>query len=224
MCSSPPGHQTASVAADADPRFGSYAGRTRIETAVVLLAAGAGTRFEGVGHKLSARLPATDHEPAATVLERAIDHALAADIGPVIVVTGATTDAIPDRLNGVVLVQHNPQWSEGQMASLRCGLERAVSLGASAVVVGLGDQPSISPQAWRAVADGPGPIAVATYDGQRANPVRLDASVWDLLPSTGDEGARALMRVRPELVREVPCTGSPADIDTTEDLSRWQSS
>lgn len=190
---------------------------------MVLLAAGAGTRYGGPGHKLSAMLPGRGDEPAATVLERAIDHALAADIGPVIVVTGAATDAIPARFDDVVLVQHNPRWAEGQMTSVRRGLERAVELGASAIVVGLGDQPFISPRAWRAVANSPGPIAVATYEGRRANPVRLNASIWDLLPTTGDEGARALMRVRPELVREVPCTGSPADIDTKEDLSRWQS-
>jgi CTP:molybdopterin cytidylyltransferase MocA len=172
---------------------------------------------------LSAELPENDHEPAATVLERAIDHALDADVGPVIVVTGAAIDTIPTRFVEAVLIQHNPRWAEGQMTSVRAGLERADELGASAAIVGLGDQPFISPDAWRALANSPGPIAVATYDGHRGNPVRLDAGVWDLLPTTGDEGARSLMRVRPELVREVPCTGSPADIDTTEDLSRWQS-
>jgi CTP:molybdopterin cytidylyltransferase MocA len=196
---------------------------TRAHTVAVLLAAGAGSRFDGDGHKLSAKIVDRETGRTNTVVERSIAIALAADIGPVVVVTGAAGHVVPDHLAASVITTHNDRWKDGQITSLRRGIETARSLGATTVVVGLADQPFIDPRAWQTVAECPGPIAVATYDGRRANPVKLASEVWDLLPTTGDEGARSLMRVRPELVREVACVGSPADIDTTEDLRRWQS-
>jgi molybdenum cofactor cytidylyltransferase len=194
------------------------------EVVAVILAAGAGSRFDGPGHKLLAELPESGDEGRASVISRSLDHVLAARIGPVLVVTGACADVVPERFVDVVAVHHNPRWDDGQATSLRVGLDAAAQLGCRAAVIGLADQPFITPAAWQAVAAADAPIAVATYDGRRGNPVRLDAAVWELLARTGDEGARALMRVRPDLVREVPCTGSPADIDTEEDLRRWQNS
>ena len=189
----------------------------------MLLAAGAGSRFHGDGHKLSAEIVDPETGRTHTVVERSIASALSADVGPVVVVTGAAGHVVPDHLAAAVITAHNDHWEDGQITSVHCGIDAARSLGATTVVVGLADQPFIDPRAWQTVAECAGPIAVATYDGRRANPVKLAAEVWDLLPTTGDEGARSLMRVRPELVREVACVGSPADIDTTEDLRRWQS-
>ena len=195
----------------------------RSHPVVVVLAGGAGSRFHGDGHKLSAKISAIGAGHDESVIERSLANAIAADVGPVVVVTGAVADVVPARLLDTVTVRHNDRWNDGQITSLHAGIDAARALGATSVIVGLADQPFIDPQAWRAVAETSGPITVATYDGRRANPVKLDREVWELLPTTGDEGARALMRVRPELVREVACSGSPADIDTTEDLRRWQS-
>jgi molybdenum cofactor cytidylyltransferase len=181
----------------------------------VVLAAGAGSRFRGRGHKLDALID------DRSLLARAVDAAVAADVGPVVVVTGApVVTALPPSVVHVV----NDRWTEGQMTSLRAGIAAAREHGATAVVVGLGDQPFVTPEAWRAVAAVDAPVAVATYDGRRGHPVRLGEVTWDLLPDGGDEGARTLMRLRPDLVTEVPCEGSPIDIDTVEDLRKWQSS
>ena len=190
--------------------------------AAIVLAAGAGTRYAGPGHKLSAGLPGEAPGQARSVIEAALTSALDAAIGPVIVVTGASPDVVPARFVDLVTVRHNPHWDEGQITSVHSGLDAATRLGCTTAVIGLADQPFVTAAAWRRIAAADGPIAVATYDGRRGNPVKLDAEVWPLLPTTGDEGARSLMRVRPDLVREVPCTGSPADIDTEEDLRRWQ--
>ena len=190
-------------------------------TVAVVLAAGAGSRFSGPTHKLLARLgrDATGSDSLDTVSGRAIEAARAAGIGPVVVVVGAI-DLPADVTAGCVIVR-NPNWAEGQATSVQSAVTAAREQGADAVVIGLADQPFVTPDAWRAVAAATSPIAVATYDGVRGNPVRLHESVWSLLPVSGDSGARDLIRLRPELVSEVACAGSSADIDTQEDLDRW---
>jgi molybdenum cofactor cytidylyltransferase len=184
----------------------------------VVLAAGGGRRFAasgGEGHKLLAELE------GVPVVVRALEAVLAAGLDEVVLVEGAvdlTAVVAPDLVR-----LRNPGWEGGIATSLQMAVRHAADAGHDAVVVGLGDQPGVTTDAWRTVAGAPSepPIAVATYDGRRGNPVRLAAAVWSLLPVDGDEGARALMRGRPELVREVPCTGRAGDVDTVEDLERW---
>lgn len=179
--------------------------------AAAVLAAGSATRF-GDGHKLVADFR------GRPLFAWAIDAAIEARLDETIVVTGAIDLDLPDDVTAV----RNETWSSGLASSLRAAVDYARASGHSSVVVGLADQPLVPPSAWSAVASATGgPIAVATYSGVRGNPVRLDASVWDELPTEGDEGARVLMRSRPALVREVPCEGTAVDVDTVEDLARW---
>ncbi len=180
--------------------------------AAVLLAAGSGSRFEGETHKLLA--PLGD----GTVFSHALA-AVCASGFDVYVVTGAVD--VTDLVGPDVRVVHNAAWADGQATSVHAGIAAARADGHDAVVVGLADQPFISGEAWRRVGGSDAQIAVATYDGRRGNPVRLAASVWDLLPTSGDEVGRALMRSRPDLVRPIPCAGDASDIDTLEDLHRW---
>jgi len=190
----------------------------------VILAAGAGSRFSGPDHKLNAPFRGGTVVGAALKAVR-----LARDAGAVdriMVVVGATD------LRGVDLddleIVSNPNWAEGQATSLATALAAIEPPtdhhhdAVDAVVVALGDQPLIEPSAWARVASGDSPITVAVYSDERVgHPIRLHRSVWHLLPTTGDSGARDLIRLRPDLVSQVACEGSNADIDTQEDLRTW---
>ncbi len=178
----------------------------------MILAAGSATRFTGAGHKLLAPFR------GRPLVWWAVERALGAGLDATALVMGAV-DLRPALPDGVVVIE-NPRFENGQATSLQAAVAWA-SGRFDAVVIGLGDQPLVPSEAWRAVADSASPIAVASFEGERRPPTRLAASVWPLLPLDGDEGARILQRQHPDLVEEVPCPGRPIDIDTVEDLARW---
>lgn len=191
-------------------------GPDQMVAAGLLLCGGSGSRFSSPTGKLLYPLG------AMPVVSHALSSLLQAGFEHVIVVDGASD--LSYVVGTEVVLVHNYDWEEGMATTLQRGIEAARTLGADSVVVGLGDQPGIPPEAWRIVAGShERPIAVATYHGKRRNPVRLDKPIWDLLPVTGDEGARILYGAYPELVEEVDCPGDPQDIDTLEDLIKWNS-
>lgn len=179
--------------------------------AAILLAAGAGSRFDGPTSKLRADLN------GATVLEHSLRAVVAAAFDEVIVVVGADRfdDLLPDTVTTVVC----DCWEDGQAKSLQAGLSHARQAGHEAVVVGLADQPLVGTSIWRSLKSAqPTPITVSTYAGQRRPPTRLAAEVWDRLPKTSDTGARDLIMANPDMVTEVGSAGDPSDVDTAEAL------
>ena len=194
-------------------------GTVRNAVAGVLLAAGEGSRF--------GRPKALVELDGQTLAERGITLLRAGGTDPVLIVTGAAqVELRPEHQARTV---YNGEWRTGMGSSLRAALRALTELEAGpeigAVVVALADQPLVGAEAvgrliaaYRAGAD----VAVAAYDGKPRNPVLLAREHWPevIATATGDQGARAFLRARPELVTLVECgdTGRPDDIDTPADL------
>ncbi len=194
-------------------------GTVRNAVAGVLLAAGEGSRF--------GRPKALVELDGQTLAERGVTLLRAGGTDPVLIVTGAAQVEL--RPEHQVRTVYNGEWRTGMGSSLRAALRALTELEAApeigAVIVALADQPLVGAEAvgrliaaYRAGAE----VAVAAYDGKPRNPVLLAREHWPevIATATGDQGARAFLRARPELVTLVECgdTGRPDDIDTQADL------
>jgi molybdenum cofactor cytidylyltransferase len=187
-----------------------------VTVAAAVLAAGRGSRLGGRTPK-----PLTTFR-GRPLVRWALDAATASDAEPVLLVVGRNRRAVAAVAPVGVQAVRSPHWRRGMAHSLHAALDALESSAATAVCVGLADQPRIGPDAYlRLIAahERGATLAVATYDGARANPVLLDRSLWvEAATLAGDVGARALMTSHD--VVEVDCTGTgdPADVDTLDDL------
>jgi molybdenum cofactor cytidylyltransferase len=193
-----------------------------MSTVAVVLAAGASRRFGTP--KLLAPL---DGRP---VLQHALDAVAAAGLRDVVVVLGDEAPAIEAAIawrdeRRVV----NPRPGDGLSSSLRVGLDAAVEVpGAGAVLVVLGDQPSLRAEVIAAVLDAADDPALAAVPFVRAryaddpapNPVLVRRSAWALAAGLdGDRGLGPLLASHPDLVAGVPVPGGNPDVDTPADLA-----
>lgn len=188
--------------------------------AVVVLAAGQGSRFEGTGHKLSQ--PLGD----ASVLAATLRHALESEL-PVVVVVTEPLAAIARRFvaaRDVVLV---PAVGAPGMLPLGMGYSIAAGVGtrcdAGGWLILPGDMPMVRPASLQAVAQALElhPIAYAQHLGRRGHPVGFGAELYsELVLLNGDEGARRLLARYPAHAVELDDPGTLMDVDTEDDLAR----
>jgi len=162
-----------------------------------------------------------------TVIGRIAGEILRSPVDQVFVVVGQDAARIADALDGqrVVLVT-NPDPDGEMLSSVRCGL-RVVPDDCEAVLVALGDQPTVTAdlvgrmlQAFRASGRG---IVVPVYGGRPGHPILFSTRYrQEVLTRYDQVGLCGLRQAHPDDVLEL-CVTSPSvlgDMDCPEDYRR----
>jgi molybdenum cofactor cytidylyltransferase len=185
--------------------------------AAIVLAAGASSRMG----RPKMLLP---YGPG-TVLSASIGPLLDAGLDRVIVVLGADAERVrrearlPEDPRLLVVV--NAAWREGMAASLRRGLTDCPT--ADAVLVALGDQPTVGGDVVRRIVTAWTPahtLVVPVHGSRAAHPVLFARALFpELRALEGDVGAREVVRRHWNDALFIEAD-APRDIDTEEDYRR----
>ena len=189
-----------------------------LRPAVIVLAAGRGSRFLGPDHKLAQSLG------SLSVLGTTLRQAIASQL-PVVVVTTEPLAEVARRsvaARDVVLV---PEVGSAGQAGLGMGYSIAAGVAARPDAGGWlilpGDMPQIQPDTLQRVARELAAHAVvfAQYKGRRGHPVGFSGELYsELVALTGDEGARRVIARYPAFAVNVDDPGVLVDVDTLADL------
>jgi len=185
--------------------------------AVIVLAAGAGTRYLGPRHKLSEMLG------DRTVLARTVGNAHASQMPVVVVTTAELLEQIRAPLPTRDVVVLDPDAPRGMGDSIAAGV--SVRASADGWLVLPGDMPLVQPQTLRAVAAAleQQPVAFAQHRGRRGHPVGFGSELFsELVRLQGDEGARRLLARYPTVAVDTDDPGVLMDIDTVDDLAEMR--
>jgi molybdenum cofactor cytidylyltransferase len=192
--------------------------------AVIVVAAGKGTRFADVDHKLAQNLG------AHSVLGTTLRHAIASEL-PVIVVTTESLSELARRTVAARDVVIVPEVGTPGQEGLGMGYSIAMGVTARANAGGWlilpGDMPLVQPSSIAAVARelNQHPVVCAQYKGRRGHPVGFAAELYsELAMLSGDDGARRLVSRYPALGLELDDPGVLVDVDTQGDLEQVRQS
>ena len=185
-----------------------------------ILAAGASTR-------MGAPKALLDHGDGRTFLAACCDALRAGGAGPLFVVVGEPHGAAvaeAARAAGASCVV-NPDPSRGQASSMALALEamRPSPVGLVALV----DQPALSAQVVRTLLAAavlePDAVHVPVHGGARGHPVAVPTALAGALRALPPDGtAREVLATRPCREHEAGDAGILLDVDTKEELARWE--
>lgn len=160
------------------------------------------------------------------IVRHAVETVLAGGVDSVWVVTGPDVEPVEAALAGLeVQIVVNPAPEEGQAGSLRAGIA-ALPASVDAVLIALGDQPSLAPAIIPALLaarrTSPKLIVAPRYRDGQGNPVLFKREIFpELLRLTGDQGARPIIQKEPARVEWVELDlPMPPDVDTPDDYEK----
>jgi molybdenum cofactor cytidylyltransferase len=149
------------------------------------------------------------------LLDRAVRLAREAGCAPVVVVLGASADAVRAGCAlGDALVVRNDSWTEGMGSSIRTGLDALGKV--EGCVVMTCDMPAVTVAHLQALM-GRSEVTASVYAGRHGVPAYFPALMFPALQRLrGEEGARELL----QLSGGIELLNGALDIDRREDLER----
>ena len=156
------------------------------------------------------------------MVEAVVNAAVAADLAPVIVVTGFHDRVVVDAVGAPARVVHNPHPELGNLSSLVVGLDALGEVGG--VVVVPADMPGLQSDAVAGLADGMGVSGCrggwVEYSDGRGHPIALARSEFDVVRTLA--GPRPLWPFLSSLSEKDAFilhmdTPGPIDVNTPED-------
>lgn len=197
--------------------------------AIIVLAAGLGSRFQDAGHKLSQPLGAT------SVLGATLTHAVGSQLPLVVITTEALVEEAARHVarQDIVVLEASSRAVAGRgdlrAVNARLGMGAAIAAGVSARSKANGwlvlpaDMPLVQPSTLQQVAAAlpDHTIVCAQLHGQRGHPIAFNAELYsELVRLQGDEGTRRVASRYPTHPVEVDDPGVLVDVDTVADLER----
>lgn len=190
-------------------------------TGIVILAAGRSARL-GTAKQL---LPFQ----GKTLLQHVVDEATAAGVVPVIVVTGARSEAVSSSIDPHQAdIIFNENWEEGKGSGVVAGVQKIMTAYPEVqdIILAVCDQPFVTATLFTRLqeqrrATGKRIIASA-YAGTMGTPVLFAREYFgQLLGLKKDEGAKRIIDLHRGDVATVDFPRGEVDIDTMEDYNRF---
>jgi molybdenum cofactor cytidylyltransferase len=193
---------------------------THRRVAAIVMAAGAGTRMRG---RIKQLLPWR----GKTLIENAIDIAVASNASEKIVILGAHVDEIRPVIRGTLArIQINSQWQTGHASTIRAGINALAPTIDAAIFINA-DQPLLTSRVINRIMqtyfETDASIVAPVYAGKRTSPVLFNRTHFaELLTLQNEQGGRELLSKYRDQIEFVEFDDESLswDVDTPEEYER----